>query len=200
MPEGDPFAERLASARAGNDAKLGEIFESYRDYLLLIANREEPRDLRPKVAPSDLVQDTFVEAKRDLDLFRGTTAEQFRGWLQMILLHNAADATKQYRDTAMRQLGLEISLDDYGEQEIGLDRTVAEGSPGSQVVASDELERLETALGKMTPELRRVVELRNLQGCTFAEIEQRIKVSRHTVRKLWSCALVELGAILEKVP
>jgi RNA polymerase sigma-70 factor, ECF subfamily len=200
FPAGDRFSEHLALARAGNDAQLGDVLESCRDYLLLIANREEMRDLRPKVAPSDLVQETFVEARRDLNVFCGSTPEQFRGWLRAILLHNLADATRQYRDAAMRQLDLEVPLDDLCELEIGLQKQADGRSPGSQVVACEELERLETALDQLTPDLRRIVELRNLHECSFVEIGQLMDLSRYAVRRLWSTALVELGAILEKVP
>ncbi len=40
-------------------------FEIYRPYLLSIANEELESDLHPKLGPSDLVQDTLLEAYRD---------------------------------------------------------------------------------------------------------------------------------------
>ena len=41
---------------------MGELFETCRNYLLLVANISVGDDLRAGVAASDLVQETFLEA------------------------------------------------------------------------------------------------------------------------------------------
>ena len=45
--------------------------EAYRPYLLLVANQEISPVLRPKGGRSDIVQETFLEAHRDLGQFSG---------------------------------------------------------------------------------------------------------------------------------
>jgi RNA polymerase sigma-70 factor (ECF subfamily) len=52
----------LAEARQGSREALGRLLEGCRHYLLLMANQDTGPDLRAKVAPSDLVQETFLEA------------------------------------------------------------------------------------------------------------------------------------------
>src|SRR5262249_59741442 len=93
----------LPAARAGSRAALGQALESFRDYLLLIAERELAPDLRAKGGASDLVQETFLEAQRDFADFRGDTEAEFRAWLRRLLLHNVANFARHYRDTAKRQ-------------------------------------------------------------------------------------------------
>src|SRR5262245_15977187 len=54
MSQPPPDDERLAAARDGSDAALGELLEGFRNYLLLVADRELPGDLRAKGGASDL--------------------------------------------------------------------------------------------------------------------------------------------------
>ena len=61
MTAGD-FGRLLAEARTGSRQALGQILESCRNYLLLIAGKELTSDLQAKGGASDLVQETFLEA------------------------------------------------------------------------------------------------------------------------------------------
>ena len=66
----------LAAARAGSAEALGRLFQQFRPYLLAIAAAELDADLTAKVAPSDLVQETFLEGQRDFAAFRGDQPEE----------------------------------------------------------------------------------------------------------------------------
>ena len=73
------------------------------------ANQLESR-LKAKADPSDLVQQTLLEAYRDFDQFRGSTEAEWLAWLRRILAHNAAQYVRHYRGTEKRQLGREVAL------------------------------------------------------------------------------------------
>ena len=55
-------AKRFDAARGGSRSAMGELFETCRNYLLLVANISVADDLRARVAANDLVQETFLEA------------------------------------------------------------------------------------------------------------------------------------------
>src|SRR5689334_1370544 len=101
----------MDQARGGSDSALGSVLESCRDYLLLVANEEVPCELQPKAAPSDLVQQTFLEATRSFSDFAGQTDQELLRWLQQILLNNIRDTTRRYRQRAKRDIGREVPLD-----------------------------------------------------------------------------------------
>jgi RNA polymerase sigma-70 factor (ECF subfamily) len=192
------FTEQLAAARDGDGGELGEILDGFREYLLLVANQEVPSEVRPKVAPSDIVQQTFIEAEIGLDDFRGTTPEQFRGWLRRILLHNVTDAERQFCATEMRQVDREVRIGEATESTPGLDVAGHEHSPISHAIEHEDAERVATALEKLPPDYRRVVVLRNLEERSFVEIGQIMNRSRAAVCKLWSRAVLQLGQLLEE--
>ncbi len=96
------FPRMLADARAGDVEVLGRLWMEFRNYLLLVANRNLDVDLRAKVSPSDLVQQTFLEAQRDFAQFHGNREEELLAWLDRILANNIANESRRYRGTDMR--------------------------------------------------------------------------------------------------
>jgi len=52
----------LSRARQGNGECLGELLTLYRNYLSLLATNQLERRLRPRVSPSDIVQETMLKA------------------------------------------------------------------------------------------------------------------------------------------
>src|SRR5438876_9653668 len=89
--------------------------DGYRDYLLLLARaRLDPR-LRGKLDPSDVVQQTLLEAHRDAAQFRGRTDAERAAWLRQVLARNLAnvvrDHTRGQRDVT-RERSHQAGLDE----------------------------------------------------------------------------------------
>ena len=55
----------LNPARAGDEQAQGRVLELHRNYLRLLARSLVGQALRTQFDPSDLVQETFLEAHRD---------------------------------------------------------------------------------------------------------------------------------------
>src|SRR5262245_20956863 len=86
------IAHRVQDAREGSSEALGQLLEGCRQYLLLVANQQLDPGLRDKLGPSDLVQETFLDAQQDFRHFHGHTEPELLAWLRRILLNNLADA------------------------------------------------------------------------------------------------------------
>ena len=81
----EPFQTTVESARKGSSSALGTLFEECRKYLLLVANRQLGESIQAKVAASDLVQETFLQAQQVFGRFEGTNREELLAWLKRIL-------------------------------------------------------------------------------------------------------------------
>ena len=106
---------RIALAQQGNREALGEIFERLRAYLRVRAREQLDRQLQVKVSPSDIVQETLLEAHRGFASFRGGTRAELVLWVQGILNHRVQTAYRRYRGTSKRNIARETGLHQLDE-------------------------------------------------------------------------------------
>jgi RNA polymerase sigma-70 factor (ECF subfamily) len=74
------------------DKGAGPTLDRFRAYLALLARLHLDPDLRHRVDPSDIVQQTLLEAHQKRTQFRGGSDAELAAWLRQILVHNLADA------------------------------------------------------------------------------------------------------------
>src|SRR5262245_38976073 len=112
MERDRPAPEQLlAEARQGKVEGLGTLLELYRNYLSLVARTQIDLHLRAQVNPSDLVQETFLEAYRDFRQFHGTSEREFLAWLRRILVHNLGNLVEKQMRARKRDVRRQVSLD-----------------------------------------------------------------------------------------
>jgi RNA polymerase sigma-70 factor (ECF subfamily) len=165
--------------------------------LLLVARKELSPELLKKAGASDLVQESFLEAQRGFEGFRGKSEAELRAWLRRILLNNIANLSRLFRDTDKRQLDREVAGEDTaieGLVDILSDRCE---SPSSQVAAHERDEALERSMAQLPELYRQVIRWRNYERCTFEEIGGRLGRSAEAARKLWARAVEQLQQLLD---
>jgi RNA polymerase sigma-70 factor (ECF subfamily) len=190
-PPESPVGQGIEEARNGNRAALGQVLETCRNYLLLTANQELEPEIQAKLAPSDVVQKTYFEACRDFAQFRGQTEAELLAWLRGILRHNLANARRDFRQTGKRQLNRERSFGGVPELPI------SQLTPGASLVAQEQREIVLRAMGQLPDHYREVLQLRQQENCSFAEIGARTGKSAEAARKVWARAVEHLKEILK---
>jgi RNA polymerase sigma-70 factor (ECF subfamily) len=192
-PPVDPLAADIAAARSGCEVALNRLFTACGPYLLMVANQVLPREVRGKVGPSDVVQETMLQVKKNFDRFRGSGERELLAWLRGVLLNNVQDVTRRFLKTEMREAGRELSLDE-GLSGPDRDRLIdnAMRSPGSQIAAAEEAARLSAALAKLSDEDREVIRLRNWEDRSFVEIGRLLGRTADSARKHWARAIERL--------
>ena len=203
MSQRDQHPEILMEqARAGDDAARGRLLELYRNYLQVIARSLIEPELRPLVAASDVVQETYLEAHRHFEQFQGRDEAVLVAWLRTILVRSLANQAGYHRAgrrDVRRQRSIEQALDRSGA---ALHSVLAGSvsSPSAQAIRREEAVLLADALERLTPEYREVFILRNLDGLAFNAIAAQLGRTTSAVRRAWSRAVVELSRMLEEVP
>jgi len=194
-------AQWLPAARAGSPEALGQALEACRDYLLRIAQRELGPDLQAKGGASDLVQVTVLDALRDFAQFHGNTEAELLQWLRRLLLNNVADFTRQYRDTAKRQIGQEVRLEgDDSSAKRGGGLAAAWPSPSGEAMAHEQAESIRRAVERLPDDYRRVIVLRYQDERSFEEIGALLGLTANAARKLLLRAVERVQRELEAPP
>jgi RNA polymerase sigma-70 factor, ECF subfamily len=186
-----PFIELEAwieAARQGDRDALGRALSSVRDYLLLVANDGLQPALQAKATASDLVQETFLQAQRCVQQFRGRTASEWRHWLRSILIRNMAQDRRRFGATAKRQVQREVEV----PEKMPLEEARHVDTP-SRNLALRELETaLVEGLNRIPDHYREVVTWHHREQLSFEEIGRRHGISAEAARKRWTRALGRL--------
>lgn len=188
----------LTQARQDESRFLGRLLQFYYNYLRLLASAQIGEKLQARVSPSDVVQETFLDAHRNFGKFRGHTEREFLAWLRRILTNNLARLVEQHVLTEKRDVRREVSIDQFGvviEQSTArLDQMLADqGQTPSAVVAGREYAViLADKLAEMPEDYREVIVLRHVQALSFMEVAKRMERSSGAARMLWLRAIAHL--------
>jgi RNA polymerase sigma-70 factor (ECF subfamily) len=195
MNSSTTIVQVIARAKAGDRHALGSLLEEYRAYLQMLVWVQIGRRLQSKFDADDLLQETFLEAHRAIVRFRGTTEEEFLGWLRSILAHVFANQVRRYHGTARRDPRLECALEsEFEESSAGFARALAAptSSPSQRLIRHERAARLAKALDRLSPAAREILLLRHFQDLSFPEIASRTGRTLDGVKNLWIRALARL--------
>ena len=203
MPAEMSASELIRRCREGEAEAREELFNRYRAYLRVLAEAQLGRHLRGKCDPSDLVQQTLLEAHRDFPVFHGSHEQELLAWLRRILAHNLFNEARRFaarqRD-ATREVSLEQIQTGLDESSAVLGRCLADGSPPpSQVAAQREAAvRLADTLAALPERHRTVLRLRILEGLPAEEVARRMETTAGAVRMLQMRALATLRGLMRE--
>ena len=160
--------------------------DGFRDYLRLLARaRLDPR-LQAKLDPSDVVQQTLLEAHKERAAFRGRTRGELAAWLRQILARNLANALRDFRrdrrDVA-RERALEGLVEDSSAR-VEAWLAAEQSSPSARAERQEEAARLAAALEALPEAQREVVMLRHLHGWSLHDIARHVGKSTPAVAGL----------------
>ncbi len=185
----------LSQALAGSGECLGRLLDVYRNYLKLLAVSQLERKLTSRVSPSDVVQETFLEANRDFVSFRGSSSVEFCAWLRRILVNNLHRVVEQHVLAGKRDVRREVSLETLANN---LEQSTARldsilRDPGASPSSHAERHELEITLADQLAELpvdyRDVIVLRHVEALPFEAVGQRLGRSTGASRMLWLRAI-----------
>ncbi|MCI0380981.1 MAG: RNA polymerase subunit sigma-24, partial [Gemmataceae bacterium] len=143
----DPV-QLIDQARLGMSDALGSLLELYRGYLRLLVRLQIGRRLRAKVDDSDVIQETFLQAHRQFEHFRGRTEGELVNWLRQILAGSLAQVIRRYK-TKRRDMYLEQELAaafDRSSQGMVKNLVTPKSSPSSAAVRREQSVLLADAL------------------------------------------------------
>lgn len=172
--------------------------ERFRSYLHLLARlrlRDRPGD---RLDPSDVVQQTLLEAHRNRAACRAATDAGRAAWLRQVLAHTIADAIRA-RHRAKRDVARERSLEaDLDQSSLRLGAWLAADgpSPSAAADAHEQAVRLAAVLALLPDAQREALVLQHWHGRTLAEIGEELGRSPEAVAGLLKRGLKRLRELL----
>lgn len=175
----------VAGSKRGDTGAFDQLVRMYKDRVHAFAARR----LSDPVEAEDIAQETFVRAYRHLPSFRG--AASFQSWLHSIAGNLTIDALRR-----RQRRGNHYSLDAPQETEGGvLARELMAPSyydPHRDVETSELQREVHRAIRSLSPKLRTVVVLYELQGLNYKEIAETLGCPVGTVKSRMFNARIQL--------
>ena len=192
---GCSFDDLLRQARSGDQHALGEMLQSYRKYLIVLARSGLHHHMQGKADPADLVQEVSLAASDSFSDFRGHLAEEFAGWLRGILSNVLAMQLRKYLGTQKRDPRLEQALHQGIHSASSFLHSGLAGdftSPSQHFARNEAFLRMAEALENLPDHYREVIVLRHVDNLSFTEVAKQMDRSVDSVEKLWVRALAKL--------
>jgi len=173
-------------------------FVPYQSYLYLLARSHLGGKHQARLNPSDIVQQTLLQAHRDRSQFRGASEGELMAWLRQILANNVADAVRGLA-RAKRDVARERSLDhEINDSFSRADDWLAavQSSPSERAVRAEELLHMANALASLPLAQREAVVLHHLQSLPLAEVGRQLGRSPAAVAGLLLRGLKRLRQLM----
>lgn len=153
--------ERIEEVLAGEGQSFEPIVHALTPALFNLASKMAG----PGTEPSDIVQETFLRAYRDLGRYDGRAA--FSSWLYGICVNVSYDAGKRRKRAWAREKPL-------GEEEA----TIANPAPGAEAVlmARQDEGRLRECLGRLPETLRSALLLRYQEDLPLEAVARSLRI------------------------
>lgn len=176
----------IAECLAGRTAAFGELVRRYQDRLYntvyrLVDNAEDAQDV---------VQDAFLSAYQGLGSFKGEA--QFFTWLYRIAVNTAISLKRKQRAVLPLRTG---PADESGAEP--LDRS-EDSRPEHALERAEQERRIQQALGRLSPEHRAVLILKDMEGEKYETMAEILQVPIGTIRSRLHRARLELRELLRR--
>jgi RNA polymerase sigma-70 factor (ECF subfamily) len=182
--EAQTDARLVEAAQRGDRDAFGDLVSRYQDRLfntlLRIAGSREDA--------ADAAQDAFVQAFLKLETFRGDA--QFFTWLYRIAMNVALSRRRRHRPMG----SLEAAKDCAGEEPMD-----AADGPGDAVLVQEQVDQVQSALADLGEQHRKILVLRELEGCSYEVIADILELPVGTVRSRLFRARLQLREKLQSM-
>jgi RNA polymerase sigma-70 factor (ECF subfamily) len=173
----------IADCLGGRRDAFGELVTRYQARLFNAALRL----VQSTDDAADVVQDAFLNAFQSLHTFKGDA--EFFTWLYRIAFNTAISLKRKKRPV--------ISLEaQTGETGIDPDDPSEYVKPGAALERTEDERQLSDAIGRLSPEHREVLLLKDIDGLKYEDIAEILGVPIGTIRSRLHRARLELRELL----
>ena len=192
----------LHRASLGEAGAVDDLFSRYRDQLKQMVQLRLDRRLQGRVDPSDVLQDAFVDAVRNLQDYLAAPRVSLLLWLRYLVGMRLKALHRHHLGVKHRDAKLEVSIY-QGPLPAADSAALAERllgnftSPSEAVIRTERMLRLQEALNGMDPLDREILTLRHFENLSRAESAQELGIEEGAAGKRYLRALQRLRKLLD---
>ena len=196
MPDSAETQRLLEQVRAGDRRAFEQLFTRHRPFLRQVVElRLDPR-LRARVDPSDVVQETQLEAFRRLGDYLQRRPMPFRLWLRKTACERLLMAQRHHVGAARRAVGREVPLPDASSLQLAQQLLAGASTPSQRLDRDEVAGRVRQALARLSETDREILLLRNLEMLSNQEAANVLRIDPAAASQRYGRALLRLRKLL----
>ncbi len=198
-------SDLLRRAGQGDAEALGQLLEAHRKRLRrMVRLRLDPR-LQGRIDPSDVIQETYLEAAERLAEYLRDPKMPFFLWLRFLTGQKMLELRRHHLGTQARDAARELSIYQGAMPEASSACLAAQllgkrTAPLEAAIRAEMKLRLQAVLKSMEPMDREVLALRHFEQFNNAETAQLLGITESGASSRYVRALKRLKNILGQTP
>lgn len=190
-------ATLLEQARQGCPEALDALLRRHRDDVhAFVSLRMDPR-LARRIDPSDVVQESLLEAARRMDDYLERRPMPFRLWLRKTAYERLVDLRRHHR-RGRRTIDREMALPDRSSLLLARPLLNRDSSPSRAAEAREFADQVARAVATLSEADQEILLMRHGEGMPFEEVACVLGIHAAAARKRFGRALIRLQEILEQ--
>jgi RNA polymerase sigma-70 factor (ECF subfamily) len=186
----------LDEVRSGDKTAFERLFARHRPGLLeFVSRRLDPR-VRARLDPSDIVQETQLEAYRRMDDYLERRPMPYHVWLRKTAYERLLKLRRHHVEAARRSVVREFGLPDRSSLLLARPFLDRRSSPSQQLARGDLTRRVRQALAELPERDREVLLMRIVDELPYREIGHILDLDPAAARKRHGRALLRLRQVL----
>jgi RNA polymerase sigma-70 factor (ECF subfamily) len=196
---GEPHVPQALLQRLcdGDREALAELFAYYQPRLRQMVRLRWDARLGQRVDPSDVLQDTYLDAARQIDGYLRQPRVAFYIWLRGLVRERLANLRRQHLGARCRAAGREAPLPAASSMLLA-QQLLAPGSRPSQALLKAEVrQQVQRALARLATADREVLLMRHFEGLSNGEVAQALGLTDSAATMRYGRALLRLKESLK---
>lgn len=196
---------QLARLREGGEQALAETLLAERDRLHRIVELRMDPKLSGRVDPGDILQETFLEARKRLARYLDNPAVPVFVWLRGVALDTLIHVHRRHIEAQRRDAGAEVSIHATAanaSSTANLARSLLAGntSPSNVAQREETHQILERALQILDEIDREVLTMRHFEQLSNDEVALILGVKKAAASRRYTRALEHIRVVLQALP
>lgn len=204
-PEEDESRQLIERGVQGDSHAWQLLMREYRGRLRRMVALRLDRRLQGRVDPSDVIQESFIDAARRLPEFVKNPSVPFFVWLRRLTGQRLMEQHRRHLGAQARDVSREVSIYHGAFPEATTADLAANlmgefSSPSQAAIRIEQTKRLQEALDSLEPIDREILVLRHFEQLTNGEASQVLGLDKSAASKRYIRAMVRLKDVLIAMP
>jgi RNA polymerase sigma-70 factor (ECF subfamily) len=192
-------------AAQGDDVAWERLMSEHRPRLRRMVALRMDRRLKGRIDPSDVIQESYIDAARRLKEYSENPSMPFFLWLRFLTAQRLMEQHRRHLGAQARDAGREISLYHGAFPEATTADLAAHllgklSSPSQAAIRVEQTIRLQEALNSLEPIDREILALRHFEQFSNGEAAEVLGLDKSAASKRYARALMRLKDVLMSMP